>query len=99
MRAHGLGAPRRRTAAADRDRRWTPDPIAQEKMRGLDAPPQFLVTYCATQTLKRSRSVSRLSAQNLALMIKAVFMFSGLVGRSGKIFGFVLAIASLLPGP
>ncbi len=37
--------------------------------------------------------------QNLALMMNPVFMLSGLVGRSTFMSGFVLAMASLLPGP
>ena len=67
--------------------------------KGRHLPPLTDGFYCATQTLKRSRRLSRLSAQNFALTMKPVFMLSGFVGRSLAIFGLVLAIASLLPGP
>src|SRR5690242_7119276 len=66
---------------------------------GRHLPPLTECFYFANHTLNRSRRLSPLSAQNFASTMKPVFILSGLVGRSFLTFGFVLAIASLLPGP
>src|SRR5262245_57951807 len=69
------------------------------KMAGVQTPAIISLSYCATHTLKRSRRASILSPQNFALTMNPFSRFWGFVGRSGVILGFVLAIASLLPGP